>query len=325
MFFGGLIMLLVVLICVIGLVALWAAALRRPSGGGLPACGRCGYPVKGLTALNCPECGGDLREVGITTPRSRQKVTPLVFVMLWTLLLPIPALAISALMMTFYLAPRVDTLNQTIRLSATQATHPDVEVEIDQRVTTWGGGPSFHGSSSAGSTPLRGGGALTLYLPAAAGDTRVTLRPRPRSSPLVSPHPIDLKLDLSRGRGHYAHAGATIAVSVPPTEQEVIDWFKAQAVPSPDAELRADAADLIQIIQAISSGTGSASINRYTMRGGGTSTSSGSAAWFGWTLLLLWLAVYAAGIVIFFRVRRKHFVTDAPRDAPNTPEQRPAS
>ncbi len=32
---------------------------------GEPRCGQCGYIVRGLSELNCPECGADLREVGI--------------------------------------------------------------------------------------------------------------------------------------------------------------------------------------------------------------------------------------------------------------------
>ncbi len=320
-----LIPLLLVLLCVGGLVWLWVAALRHPPGPAMPACGRCGYAVKGLTALSCPECGGDLREVGITTPRSRQKVTPLVFVMLWTLLLPVPALVISAVWATVY-APRVDTLKQTIRLMATQANHPDVTVEIDQRVTSWGGAAGYHVHGSSASIRPHGGGALTLSVPAALGDTRITLQPRARSAPLVSPHPADLELDLSRNRGHYNDAGATIAVGVPPSEQELIDWFKSQAVTTSDAELRADAADLIAIIQAIASGTGMATVSRYTSGGGGSSSSSGQAAWFGGVLLLLWLPVYVGGIVIYFRVRRRRLTPAAPSQAPPaTPQQSPAS
>ncbi len=33
-----------------------------------PACGKCGYPARGIGSLECPECGADLREAGIITP-----------------------------------------------------------------------------------------------------------------------------------------------------------------------------------------------------------------------------------------------------------------
>ncbi|HLL89677.1 MAG TPA: zinc ribbon domain-containing protein [Tepidisphaeraceae bacterium] len=35
--------------------------------GPSPTCGRCGYAVRGLPELTCPECGSDLRRVGIRT------------------------------------------------------------------------------------------------------------------------------------------------------------------------------------------------------------------------------------------------------------------
>lgn len=46
-----------------------SGASPRPSGRPFgPACAACGYPVRGLPTFTCPECGGDLREVGIRTP-----------------------------------------------------------------------------------------------------------------------------------------------------------------------------------------------------------------------------------------------------------------
>ena len=38
----------------------------NPAHGG--ACGQCGYAVRGLTTFVCPECGADLRQVGIVRP-----------------------------------------------------------------------------------------------------------------------------------------------------------------------------------------------------------------------------------------------------------------
>src|SRR5437868_14823886 len=35
-----------------------------------PRCGKCGYIVRGIATLTCPECGSDLREVGIDTGKA---------------------------------------------------------------------------------------------------------------------------------------------------------------------------------------------------------------------------------------------------------------
>jgi hypothetical protein len=44
----------------------WARRGRLRLTG--PVCGGCGYNVLGLGNMTCPECGGDLRHVGILTP-----------------------------------------------------------------------------------------------------------------------------------------------------------------------------------------------------------------------------------------------------------------
>ena len=36
----------------------------------MPKCGQCGYIVRGVAGVHCPECGADLREVGIVTGKS---------------------------------------------------------------------------------------------------------------------------------------------------------------------------------------------------------------------------------------------------------------
>lgn len=55
------------------------------------ACGACGYPAKGLGSFQCPECGADLREVGITTPQALRRVGPVGKVVFWTIGLAIIA------------------------------------------------------------------------------------------------------------------------------------------------------------------------------------------------------------------------------------------
>jgi hypothetical protein len=63
-------------------------------------CGRCGYSVRGLTTFTCPECGGDLREVGIYSPIMRQKVggTPSTItakVTVWSVMIVIIGLVVT--------------------------------------------------------------------------------------------------------------------------------------------------------------------------------------------------------------------------------------
>jgi hypothetical protein len=83
---------------VIGLAALWYRVLRRQRGDDLPACAKCGYATRGLESLHCPECGADLREEGIVTPRQRPMVRPTVFLVLWSVLLIAPVCLVSIML-----------------------------------------------------------------------------------------------------------------------------------------------------------------------------------------------------------------------------------
>jgi hypothetical protein len=68
-----------------------------------PACGKCGYCVRGLQASVCPECGSDLRKVGIRTGRSSRFILPLLRITIWSIILPVAAALVSALLFAYVL------------------------------------------------------------------------------------------------------------------------------------------------------------------------------------------------------------------------------
>jgi hypothetical protein len=87
-----------------------ARVLRRRKAVTQPACGNCGYFVRGIATFICPECGQDLREAGIVTPSTHAKgwsTDPLLRAALWTLLLPIPATILSVAAYDSVLTPRI--------------------------------------------------------------------------------------------------------------------------------------------------------------------------------------------------------------------------
>lgn len=93
------------------------------------SCGHCRYPVEGLTTMTCPECGSDLREVGIITPARGTLPGPFVWVVLWTLLLPFPALFIGRLV--YVVAPSSWNNERYVTLQPREAgTFSQVDVTI---------------------------------------------------------------------------------------------------------------------------------------------------------------------------------------------------
>ena len=84
---------LVLLLLILGGVAAVAVVRLRRAGSssagepGLSRCGSCGYPAEGVGSFECPECGSDLRRVGILPPgvRVRSRLPGLVVLLsLWT-------------------------------------------------------------------------------------------------------------------------------------------------------------------------------------------------------------------------------------------------
>lgn len=70
---GILFLFILLLVGIAALVLIILGTVKMASGPSGPggSCGGCGYSVKGLTTLTCPECGADLREVGINRPNSQ--------------------------------------------------------------------------------------------------------------------------------------------------------------------------------------------------------------------------------------------------------------
>ncbi len=104
------------------LVAVLALLVVRRGKAGVtrPSCGKCGYAVAGLPTFTCPECGSDLREVGIVMPRTGgswgRVGWAVVWSVLWLVVLPIPGFMLAARPIVAS-APTVATVTTTVTLS----------------------------------------------------------------------------------------------------------------------------------------------------------------------------------------------------------------
>jgi len=90
-------------------VAVAMMARRRPDRRVTqPICGECGYAVEGLPTFTCPECGSDLRKVGIITPRrASRRLGAVGAAVRWTLTLAVAATLITVVLAATLLPNRV--------------------------------------------------------------------------------------------------------------------------------------------------------------------------------------------------------------------------
>jgi hypothetical protein len=211
----GLALVLLAALVVGGIVVSWRRSARRIAHVGGPLCGGCGYNVSGLETLLCPECGGDLRRVGIRVPHAAASPRS-VGGELMTIVL---ALASGAVFL-----PIADELLPR-RLSFSRIT---------QFRTPDSGG--YAGADVSSGASAWSAAALTPH-------TRVQLITR-RGGAGSSPLPV---LDVNPDTGGYAYLGpAGVRASAPAgfDGNVVLAWMKSAGLDISDPRLRREAATL---------------------------------------------------------------------------------
>lgn len=113
---------------------------RRRCASTDPRCARCGYIVRGISTFTCPECGSDLREVGILPPGTPRPPGRLVRCAAWTLVLPVPAIVLSsALQIAIGPANHIQIIRRSVSCNIGSQSI-EFEALMDGQVFSWFGG-----------------------------------------------------------------------------------------------------------------------------------------------------------------------------------------
>jgi hypothetical protein len=268
-------------------VAVWltitllrARKLAAPAG---PVCAACGYSTVGLTTTTCPECGHDLRAVGILAPGVRRPGPGLLSAFfLYSALLAFVALVVTPAI--FSLLPKRLTYERTVRL-VTPNSGAYKEIAIRTKGHTW----------RAGRVPL---------------PVEIDLIPNP-ATPQSNPTSLTLRPD---GSYHFTPAVPN-PTSQPATfgPPAVLEWLKSAGLDTASQALREEATRIAAEARLASrSARRAAAGQRY---GGYSSRTSGSdsggqftanvsseqadrrpAPWLLALFTLLWLAAWLYGL-----------------------------
>lgn len=262
------------LVVVIAIIIAFAMLVvrRRRMNVKLPSCAICLYPVVGLEGETCPECGSDLNEVGIVTPDMRRPMHPVAVIIVWTVLLPLPATII-----TFVVGDALEfhRMDETISLSMPDSkTFQRIEIATSDRIANsadWSP-DSFTFILSLKAAPLQ----RSLHYSAHSGDRiRAEL---PDGSWAEWDEPVDAAT-LSR-------------------------WFAAHGIDTTRDDVKKEIAEIEVLYQEMTRFHQSARpLSARTFSGIGTSINRGSAwpVWYGIAAPIFWALVWVAVIMLIVR------------------------
>lgn len=239
----------------------------------VPSCGKCGYQVEGLEALRCPECGNDLRIVGIKTPSAPRPIGPVASAIIWTILLPAPALIITNFVSRAVPRHHYLTMDITLGMPLSQAY---------QGVHISASGEQANGQWQPES--------LTLALQLADGSM----------SPKLVVNLPDWKYTVE-GSDSSLESGLDNAVDQP----SVLSWMATQGLDTNNIAIENEARSIIQQVQALAAGNSSASRSGFNSVSMGSSTRSMMPRWFGLVALTTWLIVWGVGLLVVTRYAKR--------------------
>jgi len=267
------------------LVVLWVLGRRRREAAtAAPVCGACGYNTVGLTSLTCPECGSDLRAVGILTPHTAAPAggfaaSAVAFCILWLLCLPPLTTLVSAVV------PTQKHYERRVQLSRPSSGLYD-SVLLRAQTTGWG--------DAAPTRPVN----VTAEL----------------APPSVNPMPVSpsrLDVNLSSGAFQYTDAaGRLVAKSSRFDREAVLEWLAAAGVDVRNPAVRDEAALIAVTVQRVarvrrpvvgnsgySSGSGGSGAGGTFASRSETETGVSRGSGYGtMAVLLAWLALGIAGL-----------------------------
>ncbi len=240
----------------------------------VPSCGKCGYQVEGLEALRCPECGSDLRIAGINTPSAPRRIGPVAAVIIWTILLPAPALSITNFISR--VVPRHHYLTKDITFGMPLS-------QGYQGVRISASGEQANGQWQSEN--------ITLALQLTDGSVSPKL--------VVNLPDWTYTIDGSDG---LSESNVDDAVD----HRSVLNWMVAQGLDPNDIAIENEARTIVQQLQALAAGNSSASRSGFSSVSMGSSTRSMMPGWYAPVVLTAWLIVWGGGMLLVARYATKN-------------------
>jgi len=285
--------------------------LTRSAASPDPACGNCGYATHGISSFECPECGADLREVGIVTPNTRRQggsgcLLPVGFTVL------VLILALGSIPAFIRHIPHHDVVQLNTGLYPNSQAYREIELVVTVANSYMPGSQPGGGSVTfSGGTQYSGSGAnrttqrtlswSILQPPAEVRAIRVEVRPVTNATAwldgVIEVDPKTLAYEWSDPQGN-THQGTS-----PLTDQEILAFLKACGADANDTGVQRESKELFALIDGMGKGMSNFTLSEFAGPNSMSSYTMSSGPALGWTLSYLggWLALWILGLVLIAR------------------------
>lgn len=263
-------------------LTIWRAVTLPRGSGRVPACENCKYAVADLSSFICPECGQDLRRVGIVTPRieATRRGSLAGAIIAWTFL------CIGGLYVVFMIAMLAFGASQTF--SATASASQTWQQTLIPNSGAYQSVVLAYDSDFQSVT-----GPIVIELTSADGATHeLSLDPGPMTASGMKDGDVDWNDDT------------------------ILAWFGETGLDTTDPQVAAGAKEAASVVDLVLMSPGSAytlNLTQHTSQiipvggfaGGGAFTGGGFASMGVVILGSLCLGVLVYGLGIFWMVRRR--------------------
>lgn len=254
-----------------------------------PHCEVCGQPVQDVDKLACPQCGADLRETGIRVPHHTfEKALVMGAMMLgWTIVIGVAFAIVYPIV-----RQRASIVTQELSLHL-------VSVDDVQRISLTIEMPANLSVAPPDTCHTSTGTELLLDPVISAGMMQMHL------NGWLAGH-----LSLLPGVGGTYYTGSTAhTVSWPPSDADVLAWYRQTLLPNTPArpQLSAESRELAQLIDGIATGRSAATLNHFALGAYGFQQFVQYSKTVDQTLFVVWFALVLIGNGLIAGITQRHY------------------
>jgi hypothetical protein len=275
-----------------------------------PSCGNCGYATRGISTLNCPECGADLKEVGIVMPGDGRSALLAGCMMPLLVTIVIFLLAVGGIPLATLVVPSYETQSTHFDVWPDSDAYGEILFRTEKTLIIPASerhlAHSFSISTNYGTpnvTTIDYGGGKNTTVKVDSIAFEVMSMPHPTQPNAITYAP-SFRVDPKTSIATWSDAqGKTQTSKGPVTDKDLLAYFAARNVDTSKPEVVAEVQQLTAMIDGLIAGNKQFTLQGFE-NGGYGSGSSGSIGpkWAILVYVIAWIVIWI--VVLLFLLRR---------------------